>query len=78
MDVKIAPGSKEFDRNEAAMTMRLLKTLYGLNQSLFNWRGAADEHIVRISLKGLNSEPRVYVYLKGGVIDVRIPYAGDV
>ena len=58
--------------------MRLLKSVYGLHQSLTNWRNTIDKHLAEVGFKRLKSDPCVYTYSEGGAIYILPLYVDDV
>ena len=76
--VKMAPGYEEFSNDGVPVVMRLLKSLYGLQQSPRCWYGTVDEHVVEIGFKSLKSDPCVYIYSEGGAIYVLTIYVDDI
>ena len=78
MHVKTAPAYEGSHENGIALVVRLLKSLYGLRQSLTNWWNTIDEHLVKIGFKSLKSNPCVYTYSESGAIYIPTLYVDDV
>ena len=76
--VKMAPGYEEFDENGVPLVMRLLKSIYGLNQSPTNWWNTIDKNVMEIGFKSLKSDPCVYTFSEGRHLVILTLYVDDV
>lgn len=59
---KMAPRYEEFDGNGNPLAMRLIKSLYGLRQTLISW---VDKHLLEIGFKIVKPNLCVYTYSEG-------------